>query len=439
MHGKAALRKRDAPPAFADSVLAAAMESSPDGILIVSEQGQVISYNDKFFDMRQLPRELADAPSYNALLDAALQKLKHPDAFSARVMYLYDHPEEPSHDLIEFKDGRIFERHSRGMHAPGRGYIGRISFFRDITHRERATETLRASNAMLTTVERLASIGGWALDVGGDQLDWSEELYIIFGREPQDFPATVANFISIIHPDDSERVRHSLAATLEQNAPYDLEFRIIRPDKTERVIHTRGESTLDQAGKVIRLTETAHDITERKNTERSAQNELRRMQTQSDIVGQVGQFEALLSGDVETLAHEVTELASRATGCERVNVWLFNDEETELRCIDLFEATSARHSSGMTLSEKEFGAEIAIIKASRYVNADDPMNDPRTAGYVEPYIKPLRITSMLDVAIQSSGRSFGLLCFEHVDQPHHWTQDEIAFARQLADKIGISS
>lgn len=145
-----------------------------------------------------------------------------------------------------------------------------------------------------------------------------------------------------------------------------------------------------------------------------------------------------MSGDIEAIAVEITELASFATDCERVNVWMFNDAETELRCIDLYEATPARHSSGMTLSDKDFGNEIAAVKASRYVAADEAHSDPRTKGYVEPYLKPHGITSMLDAVIQASGQHFGLLCFEHVNKAHSWTRDEIAFACQLADKVGLA-
>jgi hypothetical protein len=92
----------------------------------------------------------------------------------------------------------------------------------------------------------------------------------------------------------------------------------------------------------------------------------------------------------------------------------------------------------MILSDKDFGSEIAFLKASKYVAADDPLTDPRTRGYVEPYLKPLGITSMLDAVIQASGQHLGLLCFEHVNKPHSWTRDEIAFACQLADKIGLA-
>jgi diguanylate cyclase (GGDEF)-like protein/PAS domain S-box-containing protein len=307
--------------------------------------------------------------------------------------------------------------------------------FGDVPRTEESREIL---HDVLVTVERLAGIGGWTWDRVNDQLVWSQEISRIFGRDLQSFPATVDNFISVVHPDDLQRLEAALAATFDHNAPYDIAFRIVRPDGTERIIHAQGESTLDHAGKVVRLTGTAHDITEREEAGRLARDELQRIQTQLEIIGRIGQSEALLSGDIAAIALEITELAAFATGCERVNVWLFNDEETELHCIDLYEATPARHSSGMILSEDDFGDEIAFLKASRYVAADDPLTDSRTRGYVEPYLKPQGITSMLDAVVQASGRHFGLLCFEHVHKAHSWTRDEIAFACQLADKIGLT-
>lgn len=149
--------------------------------------------------------------------------------------------------------------------------------FGDVSHTEESREILYD---VLVTVERLASIGGWTWDRVNDQLLWSQEVSRIFGRDPQSFPATVDNFLSVVHPDDLQRVQAALAATFEHNAPYDIAFRIVRPDRTERTIHAQGESTLDQAGKVTRLTGTAHDITEREEAERLAREDLQRTQTQ---------------------------------------------------------------------------------------------------------------------------------------------------------------
>jgi PAS domain S-box-containing protein len=165
---------------------------------------------------------------------------------------------------------------------------------------------------------------------------------------------------------------------------------------------------------------------------------IQRALSQQRGIADVAASSALETGDVHGLAREITELASRVTGVARANVWLFNDGETELRCIDLYEAAAARHSSGPRLTEVEYAPEFAALKQASFVDADDALTDPRVAGYVESYIKPLRITSMLDTVVQVADRHLGLLCLEHINRAHHWTPDEIAFASQLADKMALA-
>jgi PAS domain S-box-containing protein/putative nucleotidyltransferase with HDIG domain len=180
------------------------------------------------------------------------------------------------------------------------------------------------------------------------------------------------------------------------------------------------------------------DISERKHAEDARIERLARAQRQLSAMAVVSMSETLVAGDLRALAREITEVAVQATGVERANVWLFNEAETELRCIDLYEATPRRHSEGAVLTESEYANEFRALKAARFVDAHDPLTDPRTSGYVEGYLKPLGISSMLDAVIQISGRHLGLLCFEHVGRAHRWEQDEIAFACQLADKVALA-
>jgi HD-GYP domain-containing protein (c-di-GMP phosphodiesterase class II) len=182
----------------------------------------------------------------------------------------------------------------------------------------------------------------------------------------------------------------------------------------------------------------AQDITEKARVEAERQDRLRRYQAQSETLAQVSASEAIVEGDIGRLAREITEAACRATGAERANVWLFDESESELRCIDLYEATPAQHTSGAVLVRSQFQNEFNALNDAAYVNADEPLSDPRTAGYAEGYLKPLGITSMLDAVIRFSGHRLGLLCLEHVRRPHHWENDEISFACQLADKLAIA-
>lgn len=173
-------------------------------------------------------------------------------------------------------------------------------------------------------------------------------------------------------------------------------------------------------------------------TEVALREALERIQRQFEAVGTASQIEALRNGNVNEAAREIVELAANTAGCERVNAWRFNSDGTELHCIALYERSQRQHSSGAVLREEHFRDEFRALRSARYVDANDPLTDPRTAGYVEGYVKPLGITSMLDAVIHAGGRTLGLLCFEHVRQAHIWEQDEIAFACQLADKLGLA-
>lgn len=170
----------------------------------------------------------------------------------------------------------------------------------------------------------------------------------------------------------------------------------------------------------------------------ACQSQLERIARQFEAVGVASQIEAVTSGDAVTAARELVQLAARVTGCARVNAWLFSDDATELRCIAHYDSVTGEHSSGAVLKEPDFRAEFHALKTARYVDADDAVNDPRTAGYAESYLKPFGITAMLDAVIRVAGAPLGLLCFEHVHRVHHWEQDEIGFACQLADKLGLA-
>lgn len=180
------------------------------------------------------------------------------------------------------------------------------------------------------------------------------------------------------------------------------------------------------------------DITEQKARERELKALAERLRLHNQLLGLFSADEFAINGKMDEFAQGMTELLSQALDIERVSVWLYNQEGTRLECMDLYEATPKVHSRGQVLEEQAFRAEFQELKTARYVDASEPLTDPRTSGYVEPYLKPLNITSMLDCSIISGGRNRGITCFEHVNRQHRWEADEISFGCQIADQLGMA-
>jgi diguanylate cyclase (GGDEF)-like protein len=123
---------------FANTILTTAMETSLDAILVVDGKNRIISFNRRFVEMWSIPQEVVAAGADEPVLAAVTSRMADPAAFLARVLYLYDHPAEASHDELSTADGRTIARYSSALNGSEGVYLGRIWFFRDVTDRKRA-------------------------------------------------------------------------------------------------------------------------------------------------------------------------------------------------------------------------------------------------------------------------------------------------------------
>ncbi|ACL39140.1 diguanylate cyclase/phosphodiesterase with PAS/PAC sensor(s) [Pseudarthrobacter chlorophenolicus A6] len=133
------------------SLLTSTLESTADGILVMGSNGTVAGYNDQFLTMWNIPRKLMEGDSADPVMQRITSQLTDPGTFLARLMEVQSNTTAESHDVVDFKDGRTFERYSR-PHKVGEDIVGRVWSFRDVTPRRRAQE--QAHQAMLDLAEQ---------------------------------------------------------------------------------------------------------------------------------------------------------------------------------------------------------------------------------------------------------------------------------------------
>ncbi|MEY2403995.1 MAG: hypothetical protein QOD38_1546, partial [Acidimicrobiaceae bacterium] len=118
------------------SLLSATLDATADGILVVDLEGAIVSFNERFSELWQLPESVLESRDDSVALGYVLGQLVDPDSFATKVRELYSQPEAESRDLIEFKDGRFVERYSKPQRVGGE-VVGRVWSFRDITETKR--------------------------------------------------------------------------------------------------------------------------------------------------------------------------------------------------------------------------------------------------------------------------------------------------------------
>jgi PAS domain S-box-containing protein len=147
------------------------------------------------------------------------------------------------------------------------GRTVRLEIATDITERKTVEEDLLKSRESLAEAQHIARIGNWDLDIINNDLQWSDEIYNIFGLEPTTFVATYEAFLDCVHPEDRDLVDKSNHAALYEQKPHDLDHRIVLPDGTVRVVHEKAKVFLDEEKNPVRMVGTVQDVTEQRQAE----------------------------------------------------------------------------------------------------------------------------------------------------------------------------
>lgn len=141
------------------------------------------------------------------------------------------------------------------------------AFNQMLTRIDEQDRALREGEERLNLALMSSSVGTWSWNIVENSLIWDDYIHPLFGLEPKTFPGRFEDFVQLVHPDDRERLGQVVDKTLENDAPYDPEYRVVWPDGTVRCLASRGKVYRDPTGRPMRMTGVCWDITEQKRAE----------------------------------------------------------------------------------------------------------------------------------------------------------------------------
>lgn len=144
---------------------------------------------------------------------------------------------------------------------------GYLCIASDATELKRSELRLRRSEQLMVDTQGVAHLGTWEWDVSQPTAVWSDELYRIYGLTPDGYTPSFERYLTMVHPDDRERVEAATSRVFQEHVPYSHDERIFRPDGSLRYLHTWAHPILDDEGKLVRLAGVCQDITDRKLAE----------------------------------------------------------------------------------------------------------------------------------------------------------------------------
>jgi len=139
----------------------------------------------------------------------------------------------------------------------------------DVTDKHHMVRKLQRSEELYKQAQALNKLGNWSWNLNSDRIQWSDELFRIFGLAPQSERMTFERYLSFVHPEDRLSRQELIADQVRNPGHREYYFRINSADGIEKILYGQSEILLNDEGAPFKMIGTAQDVTAQKTLEKT--------------------------------------------------------------------------------------------------------------------------------------------------------------------------
>ena len=288
-----------------------------------------------------------------------------------------------------------------------------------------------------------SGVGLWWWDRHSGEVHWDVTLEGIYGLPPGTFGGSVQDWAARIHPDDRDAAMVEVEAALQAAGGHYLLFRTILPDGSVRWIESRGTVIADEAGAPAGMAGACQDVTDRQEADAAQRRAEQQLRERSEFLAEASSILGRASTDVQQTLQQLTSLAVPHLGD-----WCAVDllEDGGLRLAAVAHVDPAKVQLARTMIER-YG-RASDQGAGRVVRTGQIEHVPDiTPELVEALahddehramLRELDLRSALVVPLRARGRTIGALTLIHGSSGRRYSEDDVATARDLAQRAAVA-
>jgi diguanylate cyclase (GGDEF)-like protein len=158
----------------------------------------------------------------------------------------------------------------------------------------------------------------------------------------------------------------------------------------------------------------------------------------SKILTELAKRQTAENSDLNARLHEITEAAAQTLEVEYASVWVYTPGGRKLQCADLYQCSTAQHTTGIEWQASDYPAYFRALRQERTLATTDVRSEPKTKRMSERFLAKFGIGAMVSAPIYLNGRIVGVVCHGHRKTPRHWLIEEQNFTASIANLVALA-